>query len=306
MIIILEGPDGAGKSVLAETLKIRLTKERWTVVSHHHGPYPDLKDPSLYYLASLRRRAHLALARHAVILDRSWLSEPVYGQALRGGIDRVGIASRRMLERVALKCGALVVLCYPPFTTCATNWAARKGLELVKHEHTIRLIYDLYAPAVLRFRTCLPMALYDYTGERGQLDAIMANVEALRGQVAPVPGIGLWKPYATLLVGDKVSRYGWPDLPFVSFKRGGCSAWLAERLETWGVGEQWLYWLNAHEQSPECLGWPEAPKKIVTLGQVAARWAERGGLSYTAVTHPQAHKRFHHNEEYLDLKEALL
>jgi hypothetical protein len=304
MIIILEGPDGAGKSVLAETLKIRLTKEGWTVVSHHHGPYPELKDPSLYYLTSMRRRVHAGLARYAVILDRSWLSEPIYGQALRGGIDRVGLGSRRMLERVALRCGALVVKCYPPYATAKANWARRKGLELTDDNAAFDKIYEGY----LLTKTDLPVIMYDYTGERGQLDRILeiAIAEAERAKSSPKDGIGYWHEDSVLLVGDRVSQYGWPDLPFVAFKRGGCSAWLAEKLEAWGVREHQLYWLNAYRQSPELLGWPQAPRRVIALGTLAGSWLDRAGVEHMLVQHPQAHKRFHHHEEYLGLKEALL
>jgi hypothetical protein len=305
MIIILEGPDGAGKSVLAETLRIRLTRDGWAVITHHHGPYPNLKDPSLYYLSSMRRRAHFKQARYAVILDRSWLSEPIYGEVLRGGLDRVGVASRRMLERVALKCGALVVLCYPPYEACRTNWQARRAQELVPDAAWLRAIHDLYAPLRFLERTNLMVLRYDYAGERGQLDAILEALEIERQRLTPAAGIGLWSDSSTLLVGDRVSRHGWQDLPFVSFKKGGCSAWLATRLEAWGVSERRLYWVNAHEQSPELLGWPQAPKKIVALGQVAARWLERAGLDYASVPHPQAHKRFHFNEEYESLRQVL-
>lgn len=308
MIIILEGPDGAGKSVLARTLQVRLAREGWTVFMQHHGPYPSLKDPSLYYLASMRRRMHTRQARYAVILDRSWLSEPVYGQALRGGIDRVGVASRRMLERVALKAGTLVILCYPAYDVCLRNWAARRALELVVEDRAMRVIYNLYAPDKVRERTSLPVLTYDYAdGPRDALeDLVLPAIEYERNRPAPAPGIGRWGSDSALLVGDRVSQYGWPDLPFVSFKKYGCSAWLAERLEAWGVGEDKLYWLNAFEQTPEALGWGDAPKKIVTLGNNAAQWAERAGLTYMQAVHPQAHKRFHYNEDYESLKEALL
>lgn len=301
MIIILEGPDGAGKSLLAHTLGIRLEKMGLMTVSSHHTSYPGLKDPSLRYLASLRRDWQHKPNR-VVILDRSWLSEPIYGQVLRGGVDRVGLASRRMLERVALKSGAVVVRCYPPYEVCQRNWAQRQADELIQEPAYLKQVYDLYENMI----TNLPVLTYDYTGPRGQIDHIDEAVIRMRNQVVPMDGIGYWHPTSTLLVGDRVSRYGWPDLPFVSFKRSGCSAWLAERLESWGFPEWRLYWLNAHQQHPEILGWSTAPKKVVALGEKASRWLERAGVEHQVAMHPQAHKRFHFAEEYKSLREALL
>jgi len=199
-----------------------------------------------------------------------------------------------------------VILCRPSFETCQRNWAQRRAYELAQDNETIKKIYDGYAPEALASATSLPVVAYDYTGTRDALEPALAQIIALKDYAPPEAGVGRWHPDSTLLVGDRVSRYGFNDLPFVSFTRGGCSQWLAQKLEGWGVPESKLYWVNALGLDPEFLGHEGAPKRVVALGANAARWCERAGIGFTRVAHPQAHKRFRFNEEYADLKEALL
>jgi hypothetical protein len=304
MIIILEGPDGAGKSVLATTLQHRLSAQGQKVTLRHHGPYPTVKDPSINYLGGLKRFGHSDNARQALVIDRCWLSEPIYGAALRKGVDRVGVASRRMLERVALKIGTIVVRCRPPFEVCQRNWAARKGIELIQDNEVLQQVHALYG--AMHEHTHLPVIDYDYTGARDALDPLWQMIDALRHYRPPSVGIGAWSSKSMLLVGERVSRYGISDdLPFMSFHRGGCSQWLALQLEAWGVREDRLYWVNAATASPDFLGRVDAPPRAIALGQAAARWCRHAGLNYVTVPHPQHQKRFHHNEPYLSLKEAL-
>lgn len=300
MIIVLEGPDGAGKSTLAKTLETQF--EGFAKISTvHHGPYPHLKNPSVNYLASLRRKQHNGDKKELVILDRSWLSEPIYGKVLRAGIDRVGVASRRMLERVALKCGALVVRCLPPLKTVQANWAARKGKELIEAPEHLAAVWKGYQT----MRTDLPLVEYDFTEGDGGVEFIVDHVYQAMKARPPATGIGQWGPESTLLVGEKVSKHGLPDLPFVSFMDRGCSAWLARHLEDWRVWEDQLYWVNSEELAPDFMGRPDAPTKVVALGRKASSWCEQAGLAYQAVDHPAYWKRFHHNVPYTSLMEIL-
>lgn len=304
MIVILEGPDGGGKTSLGRQLsKDAFFGPNGAVTTHavHHGPYPGMTQGlAVKYLASLRRRHH-DNQKVLVLMDRSWLSEPVYGAALRGGQDRVGVAQRRMLERVALKCGAMVVMCRPPWEVVKANWARRKGDELIQEEAWLKQVYDGYA----QVRTDLPVLDFDYTQPVISLDRLFEYVtKALSPYRPPATGVGQWGPGSTLLVGERVSSAGWPDMPFVSFHEGGCSAWLARQLESWRVPESSLYWVNAYQLSPDFMGRDDAPKKVVALGKVAAAWCRKAGLAFDEVPHPQFWKRFHSHEEY-ELKEAL-
>lgn len=302
MIVILEGPDGGGKSTLVEKLADELYLSRFSKVHvTHHGPYPHLKNPSVVYLASLRRRQHQG-NQELVILDRSWLSEPIYGEVLRGGKDRVGVASRRMLERVALKCGAMVVNCLPAFEVVSRTWAARKDAELIQVPKHLLEVYKKYCQ--LEAYTDLGLVDYDYPSGGG-LKSVFELARSLAEEKPPATGIGRWAKESILLVGEKVSSHGIPDLPFVSFHNGGCSAWLARQLEEWGVSERDLYWVNSEGLHPDFMGRDDAPQRVVALGGSAAKWCRTAGLEHTQVEHPMYWKRFHSTKPYTTLKEAL-
>ena len=124
MIIILEGPDGGGKTTLAETLRAQLQSNGMTHVIKH-GPYKGVQSEDLCKIFFRSMSQALTYDDH-VIMDRSWLSEPIYGNVYRKGENRVDMPRRRMLERVALSRGAVVVLRgaagnAPPWPPCAAK-----------------------------------------------------------------------------------------------------------------------------------------------------------------------------------------
>src|ERR1019366_6058590 len=100
-VTIFEGADGAGKTTLIE--KIRCENKWVDFKIFHHGPCSGENSIARHYLASLEAARHLP-----TFMDRSWMSEPIYGSAFREGQDRIGVAFRRMLDRVALSLGGIV------------------------------------------------------------------------------------------------------------------------------------------------------------------------------------------------------
>jgi hypothetical protein len=282
VLTILEGPDGGGKTTLA----------RWFTkmggVIEHHGPYNGVEHTAPLYERSVRH----ATSQH-VVMDRAWQAEPIYGNVYREGGDRVGVAYRRMLERLALSVSGVVVLCRPPWINVRDTWRTRAAEEYLDNERQLSLVYAEYN----RVRTDLPMVRYDYTrmGER----TLRTTINDVRPWANQGPGIGRWAPgLVVLLVGEGPS-----DNPFVGFTRAGCSAWLAERLEEAKISEASLYWVNAIAED----GRPNStwfirhlrPRWIVAMGRVAEEWLGSGSVfAYTPVVHPQFHKRFHHREPY--------
>lgn len=81
MIVILEGPDGVGKSTLAKA-----------IVDYHHGKcyyvhahYRWAHQMHLYHGAILRRALRKYHAGMPVVIDRLWISELIYGAIYRDG-----------------------------------------------------------------------------------------------------------------------------------------------------------------------------------------------------------------------------
>jgi len=85
-IIILEGPDGAGKTTLAEFLK----KEYGAYVMHSTWS-PELEADMEKYMEITTRMALEISQNQLVVLDRHWLSELVYSDVFRGGHNRTGM-----------------------------------------------------------------------------------------------------------------------------------------------------------------------------------------------------------------------
>lgn len=307
MITIFEGPDGGGKTTLIEALRKRLGPG---VPLYNHGPYEGIVNTAPDYFDSLRGGRSF---ERETFLDRAWQAEPIYGAVYRDGGDRIGVARRRMLERIALTYRAVVVYCLPSFNRCLRSWRARRDVEYLKTAVALREVHRGYARAV--DDEVLPHVIYDYS--RTSIDALIKRVRSLRSTAytfAGGPGIGRFRENeVVLLVGDvsnahtqELSRY-----PFVSFTESGCSAWLARKLEDAGIPESALYWINATTcrgaDTPRNFLRTLKPRGIVALGANARTWtlhpiAQRFPRSWT--NHPQFHKHFRSGEPY-DLPELI-
>lgn len=295
-LTIFEGPDGGGKSTAAKVFA------ESTGAKYVHFPALPRVSRSLgrmYVEAMLPA----LLGYQDVVFDRCWLSEMPYGVAFREGRDRLTDASRRMLERLAMRCGAVVVKCQPAWGTVKTNYLSRKHMEMLDNGHQLKTVYDLYAEQA----TDLPLLDYDYT--KGDLfeDAKLAiTIEGLRMRQHPLDlaSAGNWDG-RVVLIGEAFAErkdcdafYQWP---FASFSGEGCSQWLAEKLDLAEVGEDQILWLNSdqdlsvlHDLSPE---------RIITLGTEAYQQLYRLKIRAATVQHPQSWKRFKHGQRYplLDL-----
>jgi len=293
-LIIFEGPDGSGKTTLAK----RYAELHAAHYVHFSNlPHLDKGLARVYVEAMLPA----LLGYQDVVFDRSWLSEVPYGATFRGGQDRLGTPTRRMLERLALRCGAVVVRCLPPFETCARNFNGRRKQEYLQHDEQLRQVYDLYKVEP----TALPCVDWDYTTHldegpdvaQTELHHVVSFIGGDRHPVA-LASAGSWEA-KVLLVGEKFSSpkehdafYQWP---FASFSQGGCSQWLTQLLETEGLGEHKLLWVNADQDIPQDV---LERRTVVALGGAAHELLLRRGVETIHVPHPQAHKRFHHSERY--------
>lgn len=311
---ILEGPDGAGKTRLAAAWLAYSQGTNQTTSMSAHGPYLGQDEIAFEYLEDLmygRRPGH------HVIMDRSWLSEAIYGPVARG-TNRIDVARRRVLERVALSANTVVVYCLPSLNTCVTNYLKRKALEYLPNESQLAEVYRrFYQESIYPVRV-LRSYQYDYTRDDPQ--TFIEDVERSRALPHPrwstglvVPTVGHFARDVTLLVGDQVNpgTTAVADLPFVSWDPQGCTAWLSEQLEAWGVSEASLCWVNArdphgYEASSRFLSELQ-PRQIISMGEAARAWVANSGFNDITsyhVVHPQYHRRFLSKEGY-PLRECL-
>ncbi len=301
MLTIVEGPDGAGKTSLIDTLWARRAQVM------HHGPYNGHRDTYSRYLKPMIMRR---LGAH-LVYDRSWISEPIYGEVYRNGVSRIDGAHRRFLERLALSHRAVLVLALPPLARCIAAWSERLEDEYLKSSEALSRVYELYATATYT----LPLVRYDYTAELPPA-MISQMIESIRPQPNIGPGVGHWDPErVTLLVADRhnsdqtdlVRKTNAVLMPFAQ-TRNGCGAWFAERLEALGVREHDLYWVNAydaHERyTPAGFIDELRPQRVIALGNEAETWCQSNRVTCTAIHHPQYWKRFHANEPWAALASA--
>lgn len=276
MKFILEGPDGAGKSTLAETLKGGV----W-----HHSYYPDLRE--------MFTQSVLSITGPDLCVDRMYYSELVYAPIYHKMPQRYGNMTR-MLDRVIMGYDRVVVMCLPDYETCYKAWSSGRE-EMVTDEAEFKKIYDAYTKLTIN----TPHVYYDWTKE--SVDDLIEKLEAIKPTKNTGPGIGSFEKGNILIVGDKPSN---PiigiDLPFVHLD--GCSPWLADQLARTDVPESKLYWingfgLNGEMTDPRFINDLE-PSAIIALGSQAQRWCEIAGVPHLRTEHPQFWKRFRKHDPY--------
>lgn len=141
-----------------------------------------------------------------------------------------------------------------------------------------------------------------------------ARLRALRryelGQETQAPfGAGSYTEGVVLIVGEAHTEKFVPadekidnrlQAPFCSMQ--GCSGWLNELLETAGIDENKLFWVNTIHDGVytdlQILVNTLKPSAIVALGETANVALKASGIMTYYVYHPQYWKRFKSKEEY--------
>lgn len=170
MIVVFEGPDGAGKSTLIEHLVNVYETERAIAAAGpsgvtssvwSRGPFPDGSDAWAEYL--LPASGLFPCQDWLVVMDRWHLGELVYGPLLRGQ-SRLSAPQRGYVDAFLHHVGAVMV-----YLTATSEMLARRlgerGDDLIKTEQlpTISLAYDRVFKAG---QTHLTVLRYDTTGQR--------------------------------------------------------------------------------------------------------------------------------------------
>lgn len=133
MIIIIEGPDGSGKTTLAN----QLSKQTGYKVIHRVQPKTDEEKQIMMceYLQTIRSGKNM-------IFDRCWYSEMVYGQIMR---DDSVISYPQMyeLERLLTKNGAMIIYCTDSKPILWSRCLER-GEEYITNRETFDKIWEGY------------------------------------------------------------------------------------------------------------------------------------------------------------------
>lgn len=295
-LIILDGPDGAGKTSLAREIV------RQTGGVYMHQTYRWKDRMFTYHLAALHRAIKLSETRF-VVIDRLWMSEVCYANAYRGG--STWPLAYRFLERLILKHAALEVVCLPENLRDHL-----RDYETLKNERDE--MYSDISPVCIEYhklwdkvkdwphvrRYCVQMAkatpgfMEDYAAtliqdqqdwREEQLPWILeASRYNITGHISPAK-------YVFVGGANHASRENW--YPFVEY--GGACAHLARVLEELNIPEHEIM-MTCYDVSKEELGRlvPEYDLKPYVFGTTTFyRWVDdNGGMDKMRVCPIKRHK----------------
>lgn len=154
MIIIVEGPDGAGKTTLVN----ELLKSHPGSTSKHFSN-PKSKEEALNYWKVYAEAVEATDPTKVTIFDRCWYSDMVYGPLFRGELE-MDARHARMLDALAqMHGGCFLIYCTAPINVL---WArcVKRGEEFVLDKHKLAAVSSSYDD-VLGAVCTLPVVRFD-------------------------------------------------------------------------------------------------------------------------------------------------
>lgn len=151
MIIIIEGPDGAGKSTLANKIK----DQTGYMIMHRSQPKTEEDKKRM-----MDEYVQVIKAGKNCIFDRCWYSEMVYGPVMR---DASVISYPQMyeLERLLAKNGALIIHCTAPEQTLWRR-CLRRGEDYITERETFSKICNGFDTLMYDVPHYIPVLTYEY------------------------------------------------------------------------------------------------------------------------------------------------
>lgn len=289
-VIILEGPDGGGKTTLAQYLCTEADFDY-----KHEGPPPPDRDQLEYYKTILFDALE---SPHNTVFDRLYLGECVYGPIIRG-VDRLGLEALKLFERVLASKTVHQYVCLPSEHALKSNYLKKMQdkNDYVGGQTNHRKVINMYYAMILR-----PfMKVYDY-----EVDTPQSVIDEPFDRPLPKGTIG-HKNAKYLFVGD-VPNHHHVDWPF--FAINNSSAYFNRALEMAGIEEKDIALSNAygpggetHDPLEICNSFFKL-EQIILMGAKAQEWFAKGVGSCTIpvrfIAHPAYLNRFKgHNPTFM-------
>lgn len=151
MIIILEGPDGAGKTTLAN----RLARQNNYSVIHRKQPKSTKEKQNMMseYLESIKNSNN-------VIFDRCWYSEMVYGPVMRDS-SVISYPEMYSLEKELAKHGAIIIYATAQIPVLWQR-CLKRGEDYITSSNTFSAICHAYDVLMLDVPHYIPVLTYEY------------------------------------------------------------------------------------------------------------------------------------------------
>lgn len=244
-ITIFEGCDGSGKTTAAKAFA-----EKTGALYVHCGPFNGVTDNLARFYVDAIMPAIMGF--QDVVLDRSWHSERPYGVAYRDGNVRLSNHDIRVLERLSMRCDPVLVYCNPGWGVVSENFAARKGLEMLKDSAQLLTVFNIYDEILSlesSTRYGIPIHAYDYTQSALLNVDLINDSRTLGSHPIDVVSGGSWHA-ETVVVGRSTVRHANSDTlyrwPFGSFGNGLCQE-LSGLLDIADVKESDVLWVDADQ-----------------------------------------------------------
>lgn len=338
-LIILDGPDGAGKTTLAEAIHAQCLKNKQRS-SIHHLTKPQSGKAWEEHRDALLKYLHEAYTQDTVVIaDRHFMSECIYGRHYREGSEYPHAA--RHVDRILHRFRALRVICAPPVEYIKKTYARLRRERVEMYDGGMEAIAKRYldlwtgssssdyatpndyieqlthAGGVYRF-----MGWYHYDVTSHPMDKVHLFADELLSELEDEQFLlneqlydfevhrftGFPHDRAVLLVGDRVNEDNLLHIPF--FSNQGSSVYLAEQLSRLNVDESRVVMVNANDPAGESTVrlLTELCGRTIVLGRLAERTMLQRRIHFDAsIRHPQAARRFsYHDHSYgKELKQAL-
>lgn len=332
-LILLDGPDCAGKSTLAKSIQTASAELGQRAVIHHLGKPEDGQEWKLHSTAIEDYIQQMLDENVIVIVDRHFLSEEIYGKVYRNG--GAYPYTMRFIDMLYNRFSGLKVICCPPTSVVVDTH--KRMMEERYEEYTDKMdrIANLYQGL---WHSAVHVSSFpgrDYTGQLTALGGVQDKkfwyhfnycesdvdeyarylLQELATEVAiadpfldSLKFIGTPDRRATLLVGDMSATKNKLGLPF--WANHGSSHFLAKTLHQLMVPAESLCIANINDEGGvrTVKQLAEQCGRVVVLGREAQRTMQRENIDYDAYCrHPQHARRFNQNDNtYLDeLKKAL-
>ena len=154
MFIIVEGPDGAGKTTLIEKLKHQLDQDDHKCEVVHFGK---IDNPDEYF-DIYRKEIRKHFPDETVIFDRSWYSDRVYGPVMRNTIEMSKDQAQLLDLDVFTYGGGMIIYCDAPLEVLWARCRERGEtyIETPEQLDALKMMYQL----IMKEAT-LPVVYYD-------------------------------------------------------------------------------------------------------------------------------------------------
>jgi len=282
-VLILEGPDGGGKTTLAKWICTNANFDY-----KHEGPPPPGRDQLEYYKTVLYDALE---ADHNTVFDRLFLGEHIYGPVMRQS-DRLTINGVKLFERIIASKSIWHYICMPSERTILDNFSIKikDPNEYVKDIDNFKKVINGYYRMMLRPYNYV----YDYESDPPQI--VLDNLET-DFKFLPKGMIG--DPMAKYLFIADIPNHAYVDWPF--FALNSSSGYFNNAIEIAGIKEHELALTNAfspHMESHDPLViYDSLPrlKHIFLMGTKAQEWFKcqvDSSIKVHFMSHPSYFRRF--------------